>query len=217
MFGAIDAASSGVALGRHVDGHHLRQRRQRQHRPARRTRSRSGRASSSPAACPAPTASGSQDRRGQAGQPEVVYDPDNPLADADGYVTRPVVDLSEEMTNMLRRQPALPGQPLGHVTGPRRLPGRTLQIGTLTMAICAVGATGAGDIRPSPADAPRPQPARRDPGSGTRQGPRSSTGSSRLRSCRSTPTSWPARSPPDRYRTARLHHRRHQGPARRRR
>jgi flagellar basal-body rod protein FlgC len=37
----------------------------------------------------------------QGGEPEVVYDPENPLADGDGYVTRPVVDLSTEMTNML--------------------------------------------------------------------------------------------------------------------
>jgi flagellar basal-body rod protein FlgC len=35
------------------------------------------------------------------GDPEVTYDPDNPLADGQGYVTRPKVDLSEEMTNML--------------------------------------------------------------------------------------------------------------------
>ncbi len=37
----------------------------------------------------------------QGGAPEVAYDPDNPLADARGYVTRPKVDLSQEMTNML--------------------------------------------------------------------------------------------------------------------
>lgn len=35
------------------------------------------------------------------GAPDVVYDPENPLADARGYVTRPKVDLTEEMTNML--------------------------------------------------------------------------------------------------------------------
>ena len=35
------------------------------------------------------------------GVPEVAYDPDNPLADAEGYVTRPKVDLGQEMTNML--------------------------------------------------------------------------------------------------------------------
>ena len=37
----------------------------------------------------------------QGGAPDVVYDPQNPLADARGYVTRPKVDLTEEMTNML--------------------------------------------------------------------------------------------------------------------
>lgn len=37
----------------------------------------------------------------QGGAPEVVYDPDNPLADGEGYVTRPKVDLGQEMTNML--------------------------------------------------------------------------------------------------------------------
>lgn len=35
------------------------------------------------------------------GAPEVFFDPDNPLADAQGYVTRPKVDLGEEMTSML--------------------------------------------------------------------------------------------------------------------
>jgi flagellar basal-body rod protein FlgC len=37
----------------------------------------------------------------KSGTPQVVYDPQNPLADANGNVTRPVVDMSEEMTNML--------------------------------------------------------------------------------------------------------------------
>ena len=37
----------------------------------------------------------------QAGAPDVVYDPENPLADGEGYVTRPKVDLTEEMTNMM--------------------------------------------------------------------------------------------------------------------
>lgn len=37
----------------------------------------------------------------RGGDPEVVYDPDNPLADAEGYVTRPKVDMSQEMTNLL--------------------------------------------------------------------------------------------------------------------
>jgi len=35
------------------------------------------------------------------GAPDVVYDPENPLADDSGYVTHPKVDMTEEMTNML--------------------------------------------------------------------------------------------------------------------
>jgi flagellar basal-body rod protein FlgC len=35
------------------------------------------------------------------GEPEVIFDPTNPLADEQGYVKRPVVDMSEEMTNMM--------------------------------------------------------------------------------------------------------------------
>jgi flagellar basal-body rod protein FlgC len=40
----------------------------------------------------------------EAGPPDQVYDPGNPLADSSGYVTRPKVDLSEEMTNLLMAQ-----------------------------------------------------------------------------------------------------------------
>ncbi len=40
-------------------------------------------------------------REGEAG---LAFDPDNPLADERGYVKLPVVDLSEEMTNMLIAQ-----------------------------------------------------------------------------------------------------------------
>ena len=40
----------------------------------------------------------------QGGAPDVVYDPENPLADAEGYVTRPKVDMTEEMTNMMMAQ-----------------------------------------------------------------------------------------------------------------
>ena len=36
--------------------------------------------------------------------PDRVYDPGNALADADGYVTKPVVDLTTEMTNLLVAQ-----------------------------------------------------------------------------------------------------------------
>jgi flagellar basal-body rod protein FlgC len=37
-------------------------------------------------------------------KPQVVYDPDNPLADAEGNVTRPAVDMGEEMTNLVMAQ-----------------------------------------------------------------------------------------------------------------
>lgn len=36
--------------------------------------------------------------------PDRVYEPENPMADAEGFITRPVVDLSLEMTNMLAAQ-----------------------------------------------------------------------------------------------------------------
>ena len=35
------------------------------------------------------------------GDPIRTYDPGNPMADENGYVTRPLVDLTEEMTNLL--------------------------------------------------------------------------------------------------------------------
>jgi flagellar basal-body rod protein FlgC len=38
------------------------------------------------------------------GAPEQTYDPDNPLADKEGYVTRPKVDLTNEMTSLLMAQ-----------------------------------------------------------------------------------------------------------------
>lgn len=37
----------------------------------------------------------------KTGAPDVFFDPENPLADENGNVARPVVDMSEEMTNML--------------------------------------------------------------------------------------------------------------------
>jgi flagellar basal-body rod protein FlgC len=36
--------------------------------------------------------------------PQLVYDPENPLADENGNVTRPVVDMTEEMTNLVMAQ-----------------------------------------------------------------------------------------------------------------
>jgi flagellar basal-body rod protein FlgC len=40
------------------------------------------------------------------GSPEgrVVYEPDNPLADADGYVRRPDIDLGDQMTQLIQAQ-----------------------------------------------------------------------------------------------------------------
>jgi flagellar basal-body rod protein FlgC len=35
------------------------------------------------------------------GDPQMVFDPENPLANEEGYVVRPVVDMAEEMTNMM--------------------------------------------------------------------------------------------------------------------
>lgn len=40
----------------------------------------------------------------KGGDPVVTYDPGNPLADTNGNVTRPQVDLSEEMTHMMVSQ-----------------------------------------------------------------------------------------------------------------
>jgi flagellar basal-body rod protein FlgC len=40
----------------------------------------------------------------KGGEPVRVFDPDHPLADEEGMVTRANVDLAEEMTNMLMAQ-----------------------------------------------------------------------------------------------------------------
>lgn len=39
-----------------------------------------------------------------AGDPPLVYDPGNPLADDEGYVTRPVVDLAGQMADLIAAQ-----------------------------------------------------------------------------------------------------------------
>lgn len=100
MFGALDAASSGVTLGRtwmDVISDNV------------------ANASTVRAAGEEPFRASlvvAQSRAGtdgvavaglvtQGGAPDVVYDPENPLADERGYVTRPKVDLTEEMTNMI--------------------------------------------------------------------------------------------------------------------
>lgn len=38
------------------------------------------------------------------GDPMLVFDPDHPLANEDGYVIRPVVDLAKEMADMIAAQ-----------------------------------------------------------------------------------------------------------------
>lgn len=42
----------------------------------------------------------------QAGEAARVFDPEHPLADEDGYLARPVVDLAAQMTDMLVAQRA---------------------------------------------------------------------------------------------------------------
>jgi flagellar basal-body rod protein FlgC len=39
-----------------------------------------------------------------AAAPQIVYDPDHPMADTEGRVVRPVVDLAGEMANMMAAQ-----------------------------------------------------------------------------------------------------------------
>lgn len=100
MFRALDTASSGVALGRvwmDVIGNNVANA--NTVRPA----------GEAPFRAQQVEAYASGDLSGvrveqlveRGGDPEIVYDPDNPLADAEGYVTRPKVDMSQEMTNLL--------------------------------------------------------------------------------------------------------------------
>lgn len=100
MFGALDTASTGVTLGRTwMDAvsdniANLNTVRRGGEEPFRArlivAQSRPGQQGVAVAGV-----------RLKGGEPAVVYDPDNPLADAGGYVTRPQVDLSEEMTHMM--------------------------------------------------------------------------------------------------------------------
>lgn len=100
MFGALDAASSGVTLGRTwIDASSDNVANINTVRPAGEEPFR--------ARLVIARARGAQDGvdvervTEKAGPPEVVYDPENPLADLEGYVTRPKVDLTEEMTNIM--------------------------------------------------------------------------------------------------------------------
>ncbi len=100
MFGALDAASTGASLGRvWMDVIADNVANVNTVRPA-------GEEPFRAAKVVAQSQGGLSGVRVQnlvltGGEPDVAYDPDNPLADQQGYVTRPKVDLSEEMTNML--------------------------------------------------------------------------------------------------------------------
>ncbi len=100
MFGAMDTAATGVGLGRvWMDVIANNVANANTVRPA----------GEAPFRASAVVATASNDLSGvrvdalaeQGGPPDVVFDPDNPLADPEGYVVRPKVDLSQEMTNLL--------------------------------------------------------------------------------------------------------------------
>ncbi|MCW2599386.1 MAG: protein of unknown function domain protein [Frankiales bacterium] len=100
MFGALDAAASGVTLGRTmVDVISNNIANVNTIRPAGQAPFRASLvvAQSLPGTDGVAVSSTVQ----QGGPPVVVYDPENPLADSAGYVTHPVVDMTEEMTNMM--------------------------------------------------------------------------------------------------------------------
>ena len=100
MFGALDAASSGVTLGRvWMDVISDNVANANTVRPA-------GQAPFRASLVVAQAQTGTDGvavagLREVGGAPDVVFDPENPLADTRGYVTRPKVDMTEEMTNML--------------------------------------------------------------------------------------------------------------------
>ena len=100
VFGALDAASTGVQLGRvWMDATANNVANVNTVRPAGQPpfRAQEVVASSLPGLAGV-TVSGIV---AEGGAPDVVYDPENPLADANGNVTRPKVDLTTEMTNMM--------------------------------------------------------------------------------------------------------------------
>ena len=100
MFGALDAASTGVTLGRtmmDVISNNIAN--MDTVRPAGDAPFRASLVvAQAQAGTDGVEVTGTVE---QGGQPDIVYDPENPLADASGYVTRPKVDLTEEMTNMM--------------------------------------------------------------------------------------------------------------------
>ena len=60
------------------------------------------------------------------GDPEgrIVYEPDHPLANEEGYVRYPDIDLGDQMVAADHGPARLPGQPRRRGAGHRRLPGR---------------------------------------------------------------------------------------------
>lgn len=100
MFGALDAAASGVTLSRvWMDATSDNVANANTVRPAGEEPFRARLVvAQSREGLGGVTAAGIRER---AGEPDVLYDPDNPLADEQGYVTRPRVDLTDEMTNMM--------------------------------------------------------------------------------------------------------------------
>jgi flagellar basal-body rod protein FlgC len=100
MFGALDAATSGLTLGRtmmDVVSNNIAN--VNTVRAAGQTPFRASIVVAQ--SMPGTDGVAVQGTVQQGGPPDVVFDPDNPLADTRGYVTRPKVDLTEEMTNMM--------------------------------------------------------------------------------------------------------------------
>lgn len=100
LFGALDAAASGVTLGRTMmDVISDNVANINTVRPAGQAPFRASLVVAQ--SLPGTNGVAVQGTVQQSGPADVVYDPENPLADAGGYVTRPKVDLTEEMTNMM--------------------------------------------------------------------------------------------------------------------
>ncbi len=100
LFGALDAAASGVTLGRTMmDVISDNVANINTVRPAGQAPFRASLVVAQ--SLPGTNGVAVQGTVQQSGPADVVYDPENPLADTGGYVTRPKVDLTEEMTNMM--------------------------------------------------------------------------------------------------------------------
>ena len=107
MFDALAISGTGMSVHQKWMDAHLRQHRQRQHRaphqrdrlpgPLRRRAGGRGRRHRGRGVQVGGIELGSAEGR-------LVYDPDNPLADAKGYVRMPDIDLGEQMTTMIMAQ-----------------------------------------------------------------------------------------------------------------